>query len=153
MPIEVADLAWYGVDPKVIKQLEPFVQLIPFSGNTPLASTATDQRQHGAGGSADGRRHAPVSRAQAQQLIMQRHQKPFRTPESHHGGAGHFGRPARAAQGLAPDILAFKSQYFEIYGQLRYEQHVIRERSVVYRKDHSTPCRCCAANAFRPTPT
>ena len=27
MPIELDDLAWYGIDPKVIKQLEPFVQL------------------------------------------------------------------------------------------------------------------------------
>ena len=53
-------------------------------------------------------------------------------------------RPADAASAAgrtqpAGILVTSSRSYFEIYGQLRYEQHVIRERSVVYRKDQSRP--------------
>ena len=46
-----------------------------------------------------------------------------------------------------------KSSYFEIYGQLRYEQHVIRERSVVYRKDQFTPVQVLRRERIPPDAT
>jgi general secretion pathway protein K len=133
MPIEVADLAWYGIDPKVVRTLEPFVQLIPFTNNAAMtinANTATAEvLMTGCPG---------MSRAQAEQVILQRRQKPFEDPAK---VTADIGMPAATACGGGQDnpgpkgIFSVKSQYFEILGQLRYEQHVIRERSVVYRKD------------------
>jgi general secretion pathway protein K len=137
MPVEVGDLVWYGVDPKVIKQIEPFVQIIPFPGTTQMtvnANTASAEVLM-AGCPA-------LTRAQAEQVILQRRQKPYtdagtvpvsvNVPRATGCTSGPEGNPLKG-------ILDVKSQYFEIYGQLRYEQHVIRERSVVYRKNAFTP--------------
>ena len=86
-----------------------------------------------------------ISRAQAEAAILKRQSAPFSSPAGVLAGLGiGAGTPDVCAQPSGSDsqpksILAFKSQYFEIYGQLRYEQHVIRERSVVYRKDQFSP--------------
>jgi general secretion pathway protein K len=148
MPMELGDLAWYGVDPKVIKQIEPFVQLIPFSGSPP-GGTSTPQMSINVN-------TAPaevimagcpgLSRAQAEQLILQRRQQPFndagRLKMALQGGSAAGGvLPCPGLDGHPGLILSVKSDHFEIYGQLRYEQHVIRERSIVYRKDAFTPVR------------
>ncbi|HEY9023296.1 MAG TPA: type II secretion system minor pseudopilin GspK [Burkholderiaceae bacterium] len=144
MPMEVSDLVWYGIDPKVVKQIEPFVQIIPFTGNaanggkpqmTINVNTAPAEVLMAA---------CPgITRAQAEQLILQRRQKPFddagKIKLALNGGSLSSPSPCPGEQGQPGDIFSVKSQYFEIYGQLRYEQHVIRERSVVYRKDQFTP--------------
>lgn len=144
MPMEVRDLAWYGVDPKVIKQIEPFVQIIPFSPQQ-TAGQGYPQMQINAN-------TAPaevlmtgcpgLSRAQAEQLILQRRQQPFNDPgrllSALKGNAAVGAVPCEAQNGHPGNILTIKADYFEIYGQLRYEQHVIRERSVVYRRDASS---------------
>ena len=150
MPIQVADLAWYGIDPKVVKQIEPFVQIIPFPGNAQMhinANTAPAEVLM-AGCPA-------MSRAQAEQVILQRRQKPYTdasaVPTSVNlpratgcGGGGDTGLPGT--------ILDVKSQYFEIYGQLRYEVHVIRERSIVYRKDQFSPVQVLRRERIPPDP-
>ena len=129
MPIEVADLAWYGIDPKVVQQLEPFVQIIPYTGTdaTPINANTAPAEVLMVG-------YPGISRAQAQQIILRRQQKPFTNLAGVLDalGQGKAGRPA-PANGAPPDAMAVQSSYFEIYGQLRYEQHVIRERSVVWR--------------------
>jgi len=154
MPIQVADLAWYGIDPKVVKQLEPFVQIIPFTGTQPLpinANTAPAEVLMAAYGAAP-----PLSRAQAAQLILHRQQQPFDgTPailaaiSVQRGG----GDDSKFPPGTPKNILVATSQYFEIYGQLRYEQHVIRERSVVYRKDQFTPVQVLRRERIPPDAT
>ena len=150
MPIELADLAWYGIDPKVIKQLEPFVQIIPFTGTTAMtinANTAPAEVLMVG---------CPVlTRAQAEQIILQRRQSPFQDPAK---VTANVGIPVASGCGSttpgAPGgILAIKSQYFEIFGQLRYEQHVIRERSVVYRKDQFTPVQVLRRERLPPDAT
>jgi general secretion pathway protein K len=153
MPIQVADLAWYGIDPKVIKMLEPFVQIIPFTATAQMpinANTAPAEVLMAGYGAAP-----PLSRAQAQQLILRRQQQPFDTPQAIVSAlnvpkaAGNGGYPA----GTPANILTATSQYFEIYGQLRYEQHVIRERSVVYRKDQFTPVQVLRRERIPPDAT
>ena len=142
MPVEVADLAWYGIDPKVVRQIEPFVQLIPIpaAGGTLMpinANTAPAEVLMAA--------CPTLTRAQAEQVILRRRQKPFDnindvTTVANMPAATACGATADANAPQPPSkLLTVKSQYFEIYGQLRYEQHVIRERSVVYRKDKFTP--------------
>ena len=80
-----------------------------------------------------------LTRAMAEQVILQRRQKPFEDPAKVIANVNlpptGCGSTDKGAPGA---ILAVTSQYFEIYGQLRYEQHVIRERSVVYRRDQFT---------------
>ena len=150
MPIEVADLAWYGIDPKVIKTLEPFVQLIPFTNTAAMSINANTASAEVLMTGCPG-----MTRAQAEQVILQRRQKPFEDPAK---VPADIGMPAATACGGGADnpgpkgILSVKSQYFEILGQLRYEQHVIRERSVVYRKDPFTPVQVLRRERLPPNP-
>lgn len=151
MPIEVADLAWYGIDPKVIKLMEPFVQIIPFPGNELMkvnANTAPAEVLMAAHGL------PAITRAQAEQLILRRRQKPL---DSTRAVLDALGCPAAGCtqppDGAPKDILFFQSQYFEIFGQLRYEQHVIRERSVVFRKDQFTPVQVLRRERLPPDAT
>jgi general secretion pathway protein K len=135
MPVQVEDLAWYGIDPKVIAKLAPFVQLLPVQvvpGATPTpinANTAPAEVLMAALPS--------LTRAQAAQIILYRQNKPF-TQLSDIAialGGSKAGGLQTPPQGFSPSTnqVDVKSNYFEIYGQLRYEQHVIRERSVVNR--------------------
>ena len=144
MPVEVADLTWYGVDPKVLKTITPFVQLIPIAPGgavTPInANTApAEVIMAGCGMPA-------ISRAQAEAAILKRRNAPFKDNNGVLAGLGlaaatpdMCAQPSGSGDSQPKSILTWKSQYFEIYGQLRYEQHVIRERSVVYRKDQFSP--------------
>jgi len=139
MPIQVADLAWYGIDAKTVKMLEPFVQIVPF----PISDAATPTPINANTAPAEVLMTAcpALTRAMAEQLILQRRQKPFDDPGKILANVNLAGGLCTVGdvKNFPPDkILAVTSQYFEIFGQLRYEQHVIRERSVVYRKDAFT---------------
>jgi general secretion pathway protein K len=151
MPIQVSDLAWYGIDPKVVKQIEPFVQIVPFAGNAPMtinANTAVAEVLM-AGCPA-------MTRAQAEQVILQRRQKPYTDPAA---VPSSVNVPRTTGCTTGPEgnqlngILAVKSQYFEIFGQLRYELHIIRERSIVYRKDQFTPVQVLRRERIPPDAT
>jgi hypothetical protein len=48
---------------------------------------------------------------------------------------------------------AVQSFHFEIFGQLRYEQHVIRELSVIYRKDQFAPIQVLRRERIPPDAT
>ncbi len=144
MPIEVGDLAWYGVDPKVIKTITPFVQLIPIAPGA--AATGINANTAPAEVIMAGCGMPAISRAQAEQAILKRQSAPFTDDKSVLAGLGiaaatpdMCAQPSGTGDSEPKSILSVKSQYFEIYGQLRYEQHVIRERSVVYRKDPFSP--------------
>lgn len=158
MPIQVADLAWYGIDPKVIQQLEPFVQLIPLVGTAPgvppapmpiNANTAPAEVLMAAYGASPA-----LTRAQAEQMIQKRQQGPFTSLRSMFASinVGATG-PTAPLDGSPGVLLDFRSHYFEIYGQLRYEQHVIRERSVVYRKDQFSPVQVLRRERIAPDAT
>ena len=141
MPMELGDLAWYGIDAKTIKLLEPFVQIIPLPASQaqPMAINANTAPAEVLMAGCPA-----LTRAQAEQVILQRRQKPYTdwtTVPTSVNIAKTIGCTSGPEGNTLAGILAVKSQYFEIYGQLRYEQHVIRERSVVYRKDSYTPVR------------
>jgi len=74
MPIEVSDLVWYGIDPKVVKQLEPFIQILP----APAGSSVTNINLNTAPAEVLMAAMPGLTRAQAQQLILARQQNPFK---------------------------------------------------------------------------
>jgi len=142
MPVRIEDLAWYGVDPKVLKQLEPFIELLPpAAGQTVTMSTinANTAPPEVLMAALPG-----TTRAQAQQIILRRQAKPLSSLKDvwaalNTASATQWQNP-QAAPSPQANLVDVKSFHFEIFGQLRYEQHTIRERSVVYR----------SANAFDP---
>ncbi|MFL6680848.1 MAG: type II secretion system minor pseudopilin GspK [Burkholderiaceae bacterium] len=159
MPVELRDLAWYGIDPKVIKQMEPFVQIIAFAPQQVQGAV-------GAPNMAINVNTAPaeaimagcpgLSRAQAEQLILQRRQRPFDDAQQLAATlkGSRTGQLPCDGQNSQPGLLLdVKSSFFEIYGQLRYEQHVIRERSVIYRKDQFTPVQVLRRERLPPDAT
>jgi general secretion pathway protein K len=130
MPIQVEDLAWYGIDPKVIKQLAPFIQLLPM----PIGSNLTTINLNTAPAEVLMVAMPGLTRAQAQQLILARQQHPFaKTADALTALQIANATGWVVPQGDPPLQWDVKSFHFEIYGQLRYEQHVIRERSMVWR--------------------
>ena len=78
-----------------------------------------------------------INRGQAQQIIQRRQAKPltsdhdiFAAIDASNAAGWKNPQPSPSPQTLLVDV---KSFHFEIFGQLRYEQHMIRERSVVFR--------------------
>jgi general secretion pathway protein K len=143
MPEKLADLLWLGVDAKTIKQLEPFVTIYPIAIGTPATINANTAPAEVIMVAIPG-----ATLAQAQQIVQRRTQKPFSDVNDaksaggiSRAGAGAAGAAGPGATGnnanpttVSTDISAVKSDFFEVYGQLRYEQHVIRELSTVHRE-------------------
>jgi len=121
LPTDVEQLAWYGVDPKQLKLLEPYIIIIPAKTNVNV-NTAPPEVLMAAMG---------INRGGAQAIVLQRAQKPF-TSIDDAKKAGNVPPPANPASAV-PLNIDVKSDYFEVYGQLRYEQHVLRERTLVHR--------------------
>ena len=139
MPVQIEDLAWYGVDPKVLLQLKPFIELLP-PATTPVPgqpSTLSTINVNTAPPEVLMAALPGITRAQAQQIILRRQSKPLASVNDLWAALGLAGatpwqnpQPSPSPQANQIDV---KSGHFEIFGQLRYEQHVIRELSVVYR--------------------
>ena len=132
MPIQVDDLVWLGIDPAIVRQLKPFVQILPLPDKSPMstinANTAPAEVLMMA--------LPGISQAQAQQIVLARQTKPFKDAGDVIQALG--GSPPWTPPKSGPGALvAAASSHFEIYGQLRYEQHLIRIRSVVYRANAS----------------
>ena len=150
MPIQIEDLAWYGIDAKVLKQLTPFIQLLPMPVGTPVTNinlnTAPAEVLMAA--------MPGLSRAQAQQLILARQQHPFsKTTDALNALQIANASEWKVPQGDPPLQWDVRSFHFEIYGQLRYEQHVIRERSVVWRQNPFAPLQVLRRERIPPDAT
>jgi general secretion pathway protein K len=145
MPMEVSDLTWYGIDPAVVKQLTPFVVILP--APTLIQANANTAPAEVLMAAIPG-----ISRAQAQQIVLARQQKPFVTAQDVNNvlavGKTGFKSPENGPQ---PQFNVL-SAYFEVYGQLRYEQNIIRERSVVYRVNAFSPIQVLRRERLPPDP-
>jgi general secretion pathway protein K len=151
MPVQIEDLAWYGIDPKVLRQLEPYVQLLPPANGQAAAITFINANT------------APpevlmaalpgLTRAQAQQIVLARQTHPFTKPVEALAPMGGGLTGWTVKQGDPQPQFDIKSYHFEIYGQLRLEQHVVRERSVVYRKDQFAPIQVLRRERIPPDAT
>jgi general secretion pathway protein K len=123
MPTQVSQLVWYGVDPAAIKQLEPFVIIIADANAKVNVNTASAEVLMAA--------IPGINRGGAQAIIQQRAQKPFTDTHDALTVANYVAPQGNPAP--PPPAIDVKSDYFEVYGQLRYEQHVLRERTLVHR--------------------
>jgi len=151
MPVQLEDLAWYGIDPKALKQLMPFVQLLPpAAGQAPTLSTIN---MNTAPAEVLMAAMPGISRAQAQQIILARQTHPFSKAADYLGALGIGNTGYTPPQGDPPVQADVKSFHFEIYGQLRLDQHVIRERSIVYRKNQFDPVQVLRRERIPPDAT
>ena len=149
MPIQIEDLAWYGIDPKVLKQLTPFIELLPM----PPGSAPTEINANTAPAEVLMAAIPGISQAQAQQLILARQGHPFHAVTDAYLAIGVGATGWQLPSGSPPLQVNVKSFHFEIYGQLRYEQHVIRERSVVWRPGPGQPLQVLRRERIPPDPT
>jgi general secretion pathway protein K len=123
-----ADLTWYGVDPKYVKMLEPFVDILPDSGIQVNANTASAEVLMA---TVPG-----LNRGDAQRILAVRQSAPFKQQADIVAAL-----PPLLAQDASKNNfynLGVTSSYFEVVGQLRYEQHVIRERALIQRQGLNT---------------
>ncbi len=134
VPVQVSDLAWYGIDPKVLKQLEPFVQLLPPGTGQTLTNTTTIN-VNTAPAEVLMAALPGITRAQAQQLILARQTHPFAKMADAYNVLGCGAVGCQQNPDDPPPQANVMSDHFEIYGQLRLDQHVVRERSIVYRQN------------------
>ena len=149
MPVQLDDLAWYGIDPKTLKLLEPFVQLLPPGAGSTLVLTTINLNT--APAEVLMAAIPTITRAQAQQLILARQTQPFvKWADAMSAMNLPAGGPPNPPPGTPPIQADVVSSHFEIYGQLRLEQHVVRERSVVWRQNKFAPIQVLRRERLAP---
>ena len=117
LPQEVAQLVWLGLPPASVKAIAPYVTVLP--ARTPInLNTAPAPVIYAA---VDG-----IGLADAQRLVAQRSASHLRTVAD---ATPLLGPEARTGDGVA----SVGSRFFEVRGQLRLDQQVVEERSLVQR--------------------
>jgi len=118
MPRRVEQLVWLGIDPLAVQALRPYIDLLPVR-TTVNVNTAPPEVLMAA--------IAGLDRGSAERVVQMRARKPFETLED---------LKAALPPALSPDAkyVGVNSSFFEVQGQLRFEQHLLRERSLVQRK-------------------
>jgi general secretion pathway protein K len=123
-PSRTSELTWYGIDPQWVKMLEPFVdvlpQVLPVNANTAPAEVLMAMVPG-------------LNRGDAQRMIAMRQSQPFTKSDEIAAAL-----PPALAASVGSYNLGWASSYFEVLGQLRYEQHVIRERTLIQRQGLNT---------------
>lgn len=118
MPHDVSQLAWLGIDADALARLAPYVTLLP--ARTPVnANTAAREVLAAA---LDG-----VDLATAERIVQVRQRTPFK-------GTTELQQLLPPGTTLKPARVGISSRFFEVTGQLRLEQRVLEERSLVERK-------------------
>ena len=116
-PQEVSQLGWLGLPPASIAAITPYVTVLPT--RTPInLNTAPATVIYAA---VDG-----IGLADAQRLVAQRSASHLRSLAD---AATHLGPEARIGDGVA----SVSSNFFEVQGQLRLDQQVTVERSLLQR--------------------
>jgi general secretion pathway protein K len=125
MPRRVEQLAWLGVDASDVKRLEPQVTLLggPSLVNLNTASKEVIAAVTGASLSAAGR------------LVQSRQQEPLTTMDNA-ADLLELPKDPPLLRSQLVQMAGIKSNYFEVQGQVRLGDRVLRERSLVYRADN-----------------
>jgi general secretion pathway protein K len=153
MPIQVDDLVWLGIDPAIVRQLKPFVQILPPPlVNGTVSPIMTTINANTAPAEVLMAALPGITLAQAQQIVLARQVKPFKdtTEVPKAFGSEAPWKPPTPGPG---NQLAIASSHFEIYGQLRYEQNLIRVRSVVWRQNQFSPIQVLRRERIPPDAT
>lgn len=115
-PQTVAQLAWLGVDDADLRRLEPHVTMLG-PDNQAKANLNTASREVIAA-------VTDTDLSTADRLVQARQRDPFQAMEN----VIRLGIPGERLQHAA-----VKSDYFEVQGEVRLGERVLRERSLVYR--------------------
>ncbi|HVE54340.1 MAG TPA: type II secretion system minor pseudopilin GspK [Ramlibacter sp.] len=124
MPQRLEQLVWLGLPPETVAALEPYVTLLPTTGQpgtvpTVNMNTASAQVLYAA--------IPGISLADAQRLVAERERKPFQALAD---------AKALLPEGaeLAANKVNVTTSFFEVRGRLRMADVTIEERSVVQRQ-------------------
>ena len=117
LPRSVRQLGWLGVDAETVRQLTPYLVLLPARAPVNL-NTASKEVIAAATG---------MDVTDAERLVQVRQQRAFRTLAD----AKKHLPPAFV---LSPSLAGVGSQFFEVRGQLRLGDRVLQERSLVQRR-------------------
>lgn len=114
-PKTVSQLTWLGIDAATVQALQPFVVILPES--TPVNVNTAPKEVLAA--------VANIDPASAERLVQSRQRTPFQSI------------PLFQQQVAAPNMPTsgydVRSSYFEVRGRLRFDDHVLTERSIVHR--------------------
>lgn len=117
-PQRLDQLTWLGLDPDAVRRLSPYVVILP--GATPInANTASSEVLSAV---IEG-----LDRGTAERLIRTRPPGGYETLD-----AVKKQLPDKLV--LEPTQVGVSSSHFEITGELRYDQYVLRERTLVQRR-------------------
>ena len=119
-PQRVQQLRWLGLDEDTIRRLEPYVIFlngyVPVNANTASAEVLSAM--------VDG-----LDRGSAERLIRTRPAGGYESLD-----AVKKQLPEKLAEQIGSDVLSVSSSHFEITGELRYDQYLLRERTLVQRR-------------------
>ncbi len=114
-PKTVAQLTWLGIDIATVQALQPFVVILPQT--TPVNVNTAPKEVIAA--------VANIDPASAERLVRSRQRTAFKTIESF--------REQVASPDLPTGGFDVRSSYFEVRGRVRFDDHVVTERSIVHR--------------------
>jgi general secretion pathway protein K len=120
MPQNVQQLTWLGVDADTIRQMEPYVALLPMATTVNLNTASPEVLMAAIAG---------LDRGSAQRLVQARQHSPFKsladvTPLL----------PANIAGNLQPQLAGTNSVFYVVRGRLRLTDRVLEESSLVERR-------------------
>ena len=118
LPATVGQLGWLGIDAETVRQLAPYVTLLPEPTPLNLNTASREVLAAVLGG---------LNLSGAERLIQTRRTAPFKNL-----AAVEALLPALAP--LDPKRVGFSSSYFEVRGRLRLLDRVLEERSLMQRK-------------------
>lgn len=117
LPKRVSQLAWLGVDPEALRRLEPYLVLLPVRTTVNINTAPREVLAAVIPG---------LDLGSAERLVQYRQRTPFKKYEDIQA------QLPGAAQDLQ-DLVNVNSNFFEIRGRLRLEDHVLEQRSLVQR--------------------
>jgi len=117
-PHRIEQLAWLGLDPEAIKRLAPFVVLLPTAAPVNVNSASPEVLVAVIEG---------LDRGSADRLLRAR-------PAGGYESIDAIQKQLPEKIKLNQQQVSVASTHFEIDGELRYDQYVLRERSLVQRR-------------------
>jgi general secretion pathway protein K len=118
MPQSVAQLSWLGIDAQTVGLLSPYVVLLPSATPVNLNTASSDVIAAVMG----------LTTGDAKGLVAVRERTPFKTLDD-----AKKNLPEGVA--LNDKQVSISTRYFEVRGQLRMNDRVLRERSLVARSN------------------
>lgn len=119
MPERVDQLAWLGLDAATLRQIEPYVTLLPV--RTPVNLNTASKEVLAA--AIEG-----LDLASAERIVQARQSRAFES-------VSQLSRYLPEGMEVDAQRIAFASSFFEVRGRLRLQERVVEERALVERRN------------------